>query len=1441
MRLAILCLSALLFASLTSAQVTITQNEMPAAGDELFRTQAVLNPFLNYNNTGPNTTWNFNNLVADGQSSRSYQTVGSTNIVYSLVYADIFFNSNRANHVTDGVDIPFYELLPIEDPFTFYFRSSTAYRKVGYGAEVAGIPLPITMDQQDVIYQLPLSFGNTSTSNSSYSIDVPTLAFYGYRQQRVNVVDGWGTVNTPAGSFNALRVKTTIAGRDTIQVDQFSLGFEIERPLITEYKWLSPGRRVPVLQINTATLFGTEVITEIFFFDEERTLTVAAPLANNFCPGNTVQLNYTRTGVFNQGGFLVAANVFRAQLSDATGSFDNPVNIGSVTSTQSGSINATIPANTPPGTGYRIRVIATNPSFVGTSNAFNITIGTTPQALASAAGPAEFCAGASVLLNAATAPANSYQWQLNGADIAGATSASLEVQASGSYRVVVSTSCGTAASAPVAVLVNALPEHALVAPGGLSTCAGVPVSFSGSDLSGQSDLAYQWLLDGQAIGSATSSELIASVAGAYSLRITNTATGCSFTTNAEVLEVETVPVPTALALNATTVCDGATVQLEASGADGATYQWFLDGEAIVGADATEFGATTSGSYTVSATSASGCTSDVSVSIPVTVDPVPSAPTVNALGATTFCDGGEVELVANGDANVAWQWFLDGSAVAGAETDELTVDAAGTYTAVATNAFGCSTEAGAPVTVVVDPVPAAPSVLAAGVTTVCDGESVLLEASDAGGATYQWSLNGVAIAAADASTLAATTSGTYTVDVTNSFGCTSSTSNGIAVTVDPVPTIPSITASGATTFCAGDEVSLLANGDADVAWQWFLDGSPVAGADTDELNVGASGTYTAIATNAFGCSTEAGAPVTVVVDSVPAAPTVQAAGVTTVCDGESVLLEASDADGSAYQWSLDGVAITAADASTLAATTSGTYTVDVTNSFGCTSSVSNGIAVTVDPVPTIPSITASGATTFCAGGEVSLVANGNADVVWQWYLDGTPIQGSNDPELTVAVSGAYGVMATNSFGCAVEAVALVEVVVNPTPPVPAVVAADAVLFCEGGAVTLIASGANGATYQWTLDGAPIAGANFNQYLAMLGGAYGAVTISAQGCTSSSSNTVVVTVNGLPSAPVATATGPTDICAGATVGLVATGDPGSAFEWYLNSSAILGAGGSGYSAEATGSYTAIATDANGCASLPSNAVVVEVEPLPAVPTLTALDATTFCAGGAVVIVATSDAGAVFQWYFDEASIPGANAAQFVANASGSYSAMAISATGCSSVASTPTLVTVNTLPVEPGLTASGPTAFCEGGNVELLATADAGVQFQWSVDGDDIAGADTAEFTATISGAYAVTVTDANGCSATSGIATVFANPIPASVGITASGSTTICAGSTVDLQAGIAPGIGYQWYLDGVLLPGVTSQTYAASMAGVHTVVAVSAEGCAADASNSIEVTVNPGP
>lgn len=84
--------------------------------------------------------------------------------------------------------------------------------------------------------------------------------------------------------------------------------------------------------------------------------------------GASVSVPYTITGTF------VGGNTFTAELSDANGSFASPVTIGSVTSTTSGTIAATIPAGTATGAGYRIRVKSSTPALTAADNGTNISI-----------------------------------------------------------------------------------------------------------------------------------------------------------------------------------------------------------------------------------------------------------------------------------------------------------------------------------------------------------------------------------------------------------------------------------------------------------------------------------------------------------------------------------------------------------------------------------------------------------------------------------------------------------------------------------------------------------------------------------------------------------------------------------------------------------------------------------------------------------------------------------------------------------------------------------------------------------------------------------------------------------------------------------------------------------------------------------------------------------
>ena len=97
--------------------------------------------------------------------------------------------------------------------------------------------------------------------------------------------------------------------------------------------------------------------------------TVSGPI----CAGSALVVPFTaEAGTFNAG------NVFTAELSSADGSFAAPVAIGSLSGTSDGSINAVIPAGTPAGTGYRIRVVSSDPVVPGTNNGVNITITAPP-------------------------------------------------------------------------------------------------------------------------------------------------------------------------------------------------------------------------------------------------------------------------------------------------------------------------------------------------------------------------------------------------------------------------------------------------------------------------------------------------------------------------------------------------------------------------------------------------------------------------------------------------------------------------------------------------------------------------------------------------------------------------------------------------------------------------------------------------------------------------------------------------------------------------------------------------------------------------------------------------------------------------------------------------------------------------------------------------------
>ncbi len=121
--------------------------------------------------------------------------------------------------------------------------------------------------------------------------------------------------------------------------------------------------------INSVTATSNEVLVSVGNATiSTGTITGSPFLFSANAPDASVNVPFTTSGTFNNG------NVFTAQLSDATGSFATPVNIGTLTGTTSGTISATIPHTTAAGTAYRVRVISDNPVVLGSDNGTDLTV-----------------------------------------------------------------------------------------------------------------------------------------------------------------------------------------------------------------------------------------------------------------------------------------------------------------------------------------------------------------------------------------------------------------------------------------------------------------------------------------------------------------------------------------------------------------------------------------------------------------------------------------------------------------------------------------------------------------------------------------------------------------------------------------------------------------------------------------------------------------------------------------------------------------------------------------------------------------------------------------------------------------------------------------------------------------------------------------------------------
>ena len=1049
-----------------------------------------------------------------------------------------------------------------------------------------------------------------------------------------------------------------------------------------------------------------------------------------------------------------------------------------------------------------------------TSSPVFVSYNPVPQANITPSGPTTFCQGGQVVLSGPSGNGYTYLWS-NGATTQGITTST-----PGSFSVTVTNAYGcSASSAAQSVAVNPLPVVTPIT--GLSTlCSNGQTQlanamtggiYTSSNLNVASIGNTSGLVSGLSAGSTTISYLYTDN------------NGCSNTVTYPVTVIA-APVPTIAANGATSFCQGGSVGLQAS--SGTSYLW------STGATTASINVNTAGNYSVTVTAANGC-SATSASTPVVVNSLPTASILQ--GATTsFCAGGSAQLSAIPAASYLWS--------NGSTNQTIDVLAPGSYTVTVTGTNGC-TATSAPIAVTQTALPTA-TITASGSTNICQGASVTLTAAAA--SSYLWS-NG-----ATTQSITVLNPGSYTVQTSN--GSCTATSAPTTVSLNPVPSAV-ITASGQTTFCVGGQVTLTAPAGNNFTYLWS-NGSTGA-----SLTTATAGNYSVTVTNAFGCSTTSAAQA-VVVNALPIVPaitgsstvcsngqtllsntqsggvysisnanlasigqnsglltglnagsavvtytytntngctstatlpvtilaapnaSISANGATSFCQGASLTLTSSA--GASYSWN------TGATSSSITTTAGGNYFVTVTAANGC-SSQSQSMTLTVNPLPTVA--TTGGASTVCSNGT-TLLSNATGGGVWSSSNAALATVNPTTGLVTGIAAGSLNInyTVTNSSGCSAVSSKPMTVI---TPTAATVSASGSTTICQGSNVTLTASASS--SYLWST------GATTQSITVAQSGPYSVTTVN-NGCTAVSSTTNVTVVN--PPVASISANGLTALCSGGSVTLTAA--PATSYLW------SNGATTASITVSAAGSYSVTST-ANGC-SATSAPTVVTLQATPSAA-VTASGSTSFCQGGAVTLTAAS-AGS-YLWS------NGANTQSITVSAPGSYT-VNVATNGCSAT-STPTVVSILPTPTAV-ITNTGSTTFCAGGSVVLNApTAPTGSTFTyvWRLNGTPISGATAQTYTANAAGAYSVVVTNNQGCTATSANTTVVVNALPTAT-ITASGSTTICAGSSVTLSA--PAGAAYVWS------NGATTQSIAATTAGVYTVT-VNANGCTAT-STATTVVVN---
>jgi len=265
MRILLFLLTLLPASVFAQSPVSIVSSDFASVNDTVrLSTANLLTVDTSWRFSGTNQTWDMRNLEAVSQRLDTFVAVSSTPITYQALFNLPLFNP-RANLAVQADVIDSIAGISVSNVYTYFKNTSAGWVNAGFGGTVAGVPVPITTSPVDTQFVFPVTFNQTRSYNTGFTLNVPGVVYFNRTETRADTVDGWGTLRLPIGDFPVLRVKSTVAVQDTFNVT--GVGARLPARTVERYYWLGKNEEIPLVTAQAERLFGISALTSVTYQD----------------------------------------------------------------------------------------------------------------------------------------------------------------------------------------------------------------------------------------------------------------------------------------------------------------------------------------------------------------------------------------------------------------------------------------------------------------------------------------------------------------------------------------------------------------------------------------------------------------------------------------------------------------------------------------------------------------------------------------------------------------------------------------------------------------------------------------------------------------------------------------------------------------------------------------------------------------------------------------------------------------------------------------------------------------------------------------------------------------------------------------------------------------------------------------------------------------------